>query len=810
MGYLADMRHAGRALLRRPGFTALAVVTMAMGIGAATGIFSLAEAMLLRPLPLPESDRLVRLFSTNPTRGPGWSSVSYPDYVDLATRPGLFQGASYYRPVDRDVSGGREPERVRAIEVGGEFFQTLGTQAHVGRLFSASDHDPASDATVVLSQRFWALHFGADSTILGRTIRLDGVPYTAIGVVPAPSAWPATADLWTPLQWAGAPPAWVAARSNHSLQVIARLLPDIDVASATAQVRAMSQAIYSGSGIDTRDEGTEALVVPLHSSDMGEDGGLVFATLGTAVALVLLIACLNASGLILARSWSRARELSLRAALGASRGRLIVALLSESLILALLGGALGVGLAHVALQKALAMAAPTLSGLSEVRLNATVLGAALAVSILAAVLTGLLPAIRATRASVSHSFKEGSSQSGQGRERTRLRQTLIVTELAVSLALLTCAGLVLRGFERQMSADPGFEASNLLSFTVRLPAARYAEDALVNAFFTDAVSRLEARPGIRAASATSWLPLGGGGTSLFRSFVRDGGIDTEGAEVGALWIEVDPEFFETLGVQPLRGRAFTESDGADAPPVAIVNERFAGRMAPDDGLVGTAIRSIFDEDLARTVVGILPDIQFNGVSRALSQPVVLVPRTQSPRSEMAFLVRTGSSVAEAVPQVREVLGEIDSDVAIDGLQTLRDAHAADLAGLRFLTTLFAAFGTLALVLSVSGVYGLVSYSVSQRTREFGVRIAIGATTGTVRGEVLRESATLAGLGVALGLVFAYAGARVLAAAMDGIAVLEPSTFVGVVALLVVAVLAASWLPARRATRVDPVVAMRSE
>ena len=809
-GLGADWRHAVRGLLRRPGFAALAVATLGVGIGAATAVFSLAEAMVLRPLPLPDESRLVRIFSSNPSRGMSSFSVSWPDYVDLTERSGLFESSSIYMERDQDISGGGEPERVRTIWTHERYFQTLGSRFILGRAFGADDHASGATPSAVLSERFWVGRYGADSTIVGETVRLDGEPHTVVGVVADGQAWPRNAALWTPLRWGGTPPEWADRRSNHTWQVVGRLVGGTSVDAASSRVREMARAIYSAEGVEERDTGTEAYLMSLRASASGESAGPIFATLGTAVFLVLLIACMNASGLLLTRAWARARELSVRSALGAGRRRLIAVMLTESLVLALLGGGVGVALGYWAMSAGFRAAPAEIQAGSDIRINGMVVSVALAISLLAALVSGLVPALRVTGTSLSESLKDGGAGAGLGRSSTRLRQGLIVGEIALSLALLVGAGLTVRGFQRQIASDPGFEADRIVSFSIRLPGTRYPDDSSVDDFYQRAVEQLERHPGILSATATSNLPLGASGTSLYRSFIFDGAVPPpEGVEYGALWVEVDPSWFATLGVAPSEGRAFTDADDLGAPPVAVVNRRMARLMSPEQSIVGRDIRSYWDENLPRTVVGVIEDVQFNGVSRANRQAVVLVPRAQTPRLEMAFMVRTAGDPSEMMSVVRQIIGDLEGDVALDALQSLRDAHAADLGGIRFLTGLFAAFGALALVLAVSGVYGLVAYSVSLRTREVGVRMAMGASRRVVRTSVLFESGRLAALGLVLGLGLAYAAGRVLSAGLDGVAVMEVSTYVGVAALLVAAVIAA-YIPARRATRVDPVQALRSE
>jgi len=810
-GWVADLKQSIRALLRNPGFTALTVSTLAVGIGSAAGVFSLVETMLLRQLPMEGADRLVRLYSTNPSRGAGRFSVSFPDYADFTARSDLFSGSTLYMAGSRDLSGGGEPERVRIVTVHTQFFQTLASGFVVGRGLSDDDHAVDAERTVVLAEPFWARRFGSDSTVVGRTIRLDGVQHTVVGVVRDGESWPADAQAWIPLLWGNSAPEYADSRSNHTWQVVARLQPDIDARHASEQVRALSARIYSGPEIHEREVGMEAIVLPLNSSDSGGESAGIFGVMGTAVFLVLLIACLNASGLLLTRSWGRARELSLRAALGAGRVRLGAILLGESLILALVGGALGLGLAHVGLRQAvrsLPVGGPDLTGLE---VNATVAWAAVGISVVAALLAGLIPAVRASRVSVSESLKEGATHASQGRSGSLLRKGLVVTELALSLALLMGAGLTVRGFQQQIESDPGFDASDMLTFTVRLPAARYGDASLIDAYYREAVDALERHPSVVSATSTSRLPLGAGGFGLFRSFIFDGATaPPEGAEFGAAWVEVDAGYFQTLGVEPLEGRTFASDDRAGGPLVAIVNQRLARQMSPDETIVGRRILSFYDEKAARTVVGVIPDLQFDGLSRDQREALVLVPSAQAPRTAMAFMVRVSDSRAAVAGELRAIMAELDPDVALNAMQSLREAHGADLAGVRFLTILFATFGAVAFVLAVSGVYGLVSYSVSQRTQEIGIRMAMGASATAVRAGVLREGVVLAVVGLSAGSLIAYGFSRVLAAVFFGLMELDPVFFAGVVLALGCAVVVASWVPAVVATRVDPVEALRSE
>jgi predicted permease len=806
---IGDFAFTFRALARRPAFLLLSVATLAVGIGSATTVFSVTEAVLLRDPPLPEADRLAGVYSTNPAIGMDAFSVSYPDFVDWTGRDDLFSDASIYALFERDLSGEGDPERLLVARVHRRFFETLGTSAAMGRLLGDEEQDPAAERTIVLSHDLWVRRFGADPDVIGRTLRLDAEPHTVIGVAAEGQSWPSGTDLWLPLQYGSDPPESVARRSNHRWQVVARLQPGVDVGVASTQVRAMARSWYAANEAGN-ERTTEATVVPLRATGPAGEAAVGLAIVGAAVFLVLLIACLNQANLLLVNAWARARELSLRSALGAGRARLVTLLLGESLILALAGVALGLGLAWLGLRGIEAMAPQGGARDLDARINGLVLSAALGTAVLASLLAGLVPALRASRTSVAAALGEGGAATGVGRSGARLRRSLVVLEMTLSVVLLTGAGITIRTFQTHIDTDAGLDASGVLIFNVRLPGARYPDDAARQQYYDGAVERLEGVPGVRVASATSSLPLGASRYNLYRVFLLEGAPEPPaGPDYGALWIEVDPRYFETLRIGPVRGRAFTEDDGPGSPPVIIVNESMARRMSPDEEIVGRSIRSWRDEDLLREVVGVVPDFQLNALS-GWDQPAVLVPRAQGEYVALSFMVRSAGDPAGIVRGVRSVMQDLDPDVALQGMRTLAEAHHEGLAAIRTVTMIFGVFGALALALAVSGVYGLVATSVAQRTREIGIRMALGGTPMGVGGHILAESARLATIGVLGGLVLALGLARVLSGAIVGISWLDPRTIAGVTLLLAGAVLAATLVPALRATRVDPVRALKTE
>lgn len=488
-GIMRDLGHTVRMLLRRPAFSLLSVLTLAVGIGAATAVFSLSEALLLRPLPLPQSEQLVSVYSANPTRGMDRYNVSYPDYEDWTSRSDLFASSAVYQDAEGDLSGDEEPVRLAGASVGPGFFETLRSKTVIGRTLEDEDHDPRGEPTVVLSEGVWRRLFGGDPSLVGRTVNLAGRARTVVGVIAGGQGFPVAADFWAPTKFGGTPPEWVRRRSNHMWNVVARLQPGIRVADASGQVGQVARRWY-GANATGSEEGTTGIVVPLRSTITGDSAPLILGLMGLAVLLVLLIACMNQSNLLLTHTFGRARELSLRAALGAGGGRMMALVMGESVILALAGGTLGVALAALALGPLMRLAPAAIPPELSVRMDWTVLAGALAITLTASVLAGLVPAWRSARSSVADTLKEGALQTSQGRGGRRLRRVMVVVQLALSTVLLVASGLAIRTFRSQLAADAGFDASDLLEFTVRLPGARYPTPPERTRFFEEATRRL--------------------------------------------------------------------------------------------------------------------------------------------------------------------------------------------------------------------------------------------------------------------------------------------------------------------------------
>jgi predicted permease len=583
----------------------------------------------------------------------------------------------------------------------------------------------------------------------------------------------------------------------------------MDASVAAGQLRTMARTWYTANETG-REQGVEATVVRLRSLVSGDGALPGLIIMGTAVLLVLLIACINQANILLVNAWIRTRELSLRSALGAGRGRLVTLLMGESVILAVLGGALGLGLAWLGLRGLGTMVPQGGAGDIEPRLNGLVLSATLLLSLGASVIAGGVPALRASRTSVAQTLNEGGAATGAGRSAARLRRSLVVAEVTLSVVLLSGAALAIRTFQAQLDTETGLEPETLLVFDVRLPRARYPDRAAAGQFFDEAMLRLEAIPGVTTASAGSALPLGASRSNLHRVFLLEGAPEPPaGPDFGALWIEVDPDYLQALGIEPLRGRGFSSDDTRESTPVIMVNEAMARRMSPEEEVLGRRIRSWRDEDRLREIVAVVPDIQLRGMAGG-DQPAVYVPRAQGEFTNLSLLVRTEGDPMASLPAVRAAMAEVDGDLALQGLRTLHEAHREDLAGVRTITVLFGVFGGLALTLALSGVYGVVALSVAQRNREIGIRMALGGTSRGILSGILWEGARLALVGAVLGFALSAVLSRVLSSRIVGLPGMDPGTVVGLAGLLGGAVLLASSVPALRATRVDPVRALKAD
>ena len=805
---LQDLRYAVRTLRRARGFAAIAILTLGLGIGGTTAIYSVVDRVLLRPLPFPEAERLVVPRSLNLTTGDDWS-ITYADFADWRDA-GVFEHVAVYSTNEMDVAGGADPTRVSVTSVSEQYFGALGVAARLGRLLQPADHAIDADQTVVISSQLWRSHFGGDPSVIGRTVRMNGIVRTIVGVLPEGREWPMGGDAWAPLRIANPTAPDLTRRDNFVYQGIARLAPGQTLESTRARLAAMAKVIEAENPVTRKD--VSITVVTAAEELLGETLPRILWLLLGAIAFVLLIGCVNIANLMIARASVRQRELAVRTALGASRGRLVRQILTESALLSLCGGVLGALLAVWAVRGLVAVAPANVPRIEEVQLSFGALGIALGLSVACAFLFGLIPALQASATKPGQALGEGSQRLAGGRGAGRGRAALVVVELALALILLAGAGLVTHSLIRLQNTDVGFETSRLMTVSVALPTApgtRYQPRAARRDFYVRALDRLSNMPGVESASMSSALPLGGGGLYLGRAFLAEGWAEPPAStEVRGSWNVIAPRFFETLDLPILRGRDFTAQDDSAATPVMIINESFAKAMFPGENPVGKRVQSWRDERVLREVVGVVADVRYFGPDDA-NHALAYVPHAQDSWGRMRFVLRTTADPSTVIASARREIAALDPDIALALVSTMDDVRRNALAAPRFTTWLLGGFAGMALLLVAMGLYGVLSYSIAQRTREIGIRMALGAHAGNVLGMVVREAVLLVALGIVLGGAGALALSRVMETLLYEVSAKDPGTLAAVVALLGIVGAAAAWLPARRATRVDPLIALRS-
>ena len=807
-----DLTFALRGLRRNPGVTLIAILALALGIGANTALFSVVNAVLLRPLPFPDADRLVRVYETNRLKGWDRNSVAPANFLDWQRDNDVFEGIAAFVWRGFALTGEGEAERLVGNEVSTEFFQVLGAPPALGRDFTAADLT-AGQRVAVLSHALWSRRFAADPQVVGRVLTINSEPVTVIGVAPATMTYPTDPDLWTlarrgaPSDTAGpaaADPATL--RSQHFMAVIARLKDGVSIDGARAGMEPVTRALETRYPDSNQEAGVN--LVPLRDDLVGDLRPALLMLLA-AVGLVLLIACANVAGLSLARATARQRELALRAALGARRPRLVRLLITESILLALLGGGAGLVIAAWGLDLLVAIAPFDLSGTHAVRLDGGVLLFTLAASIGSGLLFGILPALQASGADLIRSLQPGARAGTAGPHGLRLRHLLVVVEVGLTMVLLVGAGLVLQSFLRLRAADPGFDPAGVLTARVWLPPLDYPEPHHREAFYNRVLERLSATPGISAAGVTSSLPLGGSYNSL--SFSIEGRVrppDTQDPD--AAYHSVSPGYVEAMGMQLRLGRGFTEKDGAAAPGVVLINEAMQRRFFPDEDPIGRRITfGVSDAPVWLTIVGVVGGAIGSSLG-APPAPAIYVPMAQEPWSNAAIVLRTAGTTDVPVTLLGQVVRAVDPRIPVSRPRTMDEVLSGAADDRRFTMLLLALFALSALVLSMVGVYGVTGFAVLQRTHEIGVRMAVGALRRDILTMVLRQGLGVACAGIVLGTGAALGLTRLIGSLLYGIGAADPWTFVLVAALLLAAAFLACLVPARRATGVDPIEALRSE
>jgi putative ABC transport system permease protein len=802
-----DFRFAVRQLTKAPGFALVAGLTLALGIGATTSIFSIVHAVVLRPLPFPEPDRLMVVgedFQGQP------SDVSIGNFVDWRTHAKSFSSLAAMQDFSFNLSDDDQPERVVGGRVTHTWFSTLGIAPLHGRVFTAAEDVPGNDRVVILSHKLWTRRYAADPGIVGRTVRLNSVPFTVIGVMPATFDVTADAeDLWTPVAFT---PEQLATHDNHYLAVIGRLAPGVSQAQASAEMRtlyAQMLKLYPGDA-----QVNPGVIEPFHEQMIGDYRQRLLVLLG-AVVLVLLIACGNVANLLLARGGVRAREMALRAAIGAGRGRIVRQLLTETLVLTAVGGSVGVALAWLAVPLLVAYSPEGVPRLEQSRVDGFVLAFAIGATLFTALAAGFVPAIRAASTDLRGTLNEGGRTGTGGRD--RVRNLLVATEVALAIVLLVGAGLLVRSALHLQRVDPGFDPRGLLTARLTLPAARYAEPERVARSFEDVVSALAETQGVELAAAATAVPLtpGGNGNGL----LPEGKAVDENNFVNARLSIVTFDYFRTLRMALVRGRLFAADDRRGAPRVAVVNEAAARALFPGQDPLGKRFACCDGSPASpgwRTIIGVVKDMRSRGPSQE-PRPEFFLPIAQAPDQAWTWIQRTMTLVARSrtgdaaalTNAVREAVHRVDPTVPVYQVRSMEQRLQASVAQARFNTLLMLMLGSIGLVLAAIGVYGVIAYFVTQRQQEIGIRIALGAKGADVVRLIVRQGMQPVVLGMALGLAGAYAASRLLAAYVHGVTTTDPLTFVAVIALLTLVALAATAMPARRAVRVDPTRVLNS-
>jgi putative ABC transport system permease protein len=798
---IKDIRYGFRSLLKRPGFTLVALVALALGIGANTAIFSLVNAVVLRPLPYPDPDELVWVFG-NIRNGGNRASVAPLDFLDFRSQNTTFEqfAASFTMPLSLNLTGSGEPERLSASGVTGNYFETFGVVPALGRGFSLENEKTGQDLVTVLSHAFWQKRFAGDASIINKTINLDGKACQVIGVMSPEVTLPQAADLWVPINFDVSPD--MKQRKAHFLRPVGRLKQGVSLAQAQADTdliagRLEQQFPDSNTGWNLR-------LVSLREQLVGGSKPMLFVLFG-AVGFVLLIACANVANLLLVRAAARQKEIALRTALGASRWRIVRQMITESLLLAIVGGALGALIAVWGVQLLVSLSEGNIPRTANVRIDATVLGFTLLVSLLTGLLFGLAPAFRTMNVNLIDSLKDGVRGGGEGTLHNRTRSVLVVFESAVAVMLLIGAGLLVRSLIALQQVDPGFDANNVLTLRVDLQRSKYNTPEKTANFFQELETRIANLPGVEAAGLITELPLSGQPNDM--PFTVEGRPAVAANEAfGADFRRVNQNYFNALRIPLLRGRNFTEQEVRQRDKVVVVSQALVNAVFPEEEALGKRIITVMSNE-PYEIVGIVGDIRHRSLERQPDATMYLPTRALG---GMTLVIRTPANPLGLVAGVRNEVQSMDPDQPIAVVRTMNDWVESSVAGPRYRTTLLGLFAALAMVLAVTGIYGVMSYSVAQRTHEIGVRMALGARRVDVMKLVVRQGMILSLAGVILGLGGAFALTRVMSTLLFGVTAKDPITFGVVAALLTAVAFIACFVPARRATKVNPLVALRYE
>jgi putative ABC transport system permease protein len=800
---LRDVSFSSRVLLKNYAFTIVVVLTLALGIGANTAIFSFANGILLRPLPYPQSDRLATIQETALKKGIDVMSVSYPNFLDWREQNTVFEDiATYFRTNRFALSGAGEPQEVRGCRISRGLFEVLRVAPQLGRTFTAEEDAPDTDGVVILGYDLWQRNFGGDTGILGRTIVLSSRPRTVVGVMPQGFKFPDVAELWVPL----ALTTKTFTRTDHGLLAVARLKDGATIPAAQAEMNNIALRIEQQNPVSN--EGLGVKISSLHENLSGDYREALLVLLGV-VGCVLLVACVNVANLMLARATARQKEFALRAALGAGRWRIMRQLLVESVLLATVGGAVGFLLSLWALHLLLATIPIRLPFWMDFGVDLRVLGFTAAITLLTAFVFGGIPALQTSRVDLNDTLKEGGR--GGGGIRARSRSLLVVTEIALSLVLLVGAGLMIQSFLRLKQVNIGLDTKNLLTITINLPRAKYREPEQRATFIKQLVERVRTLPGIEAASATGTLPLTG--NNWGRSLTVEGfPLLSVGQAPSIQHTVVMPGYFRTMGIALLSGRDFTDADMKDSPDVTIIDDRLAHEYWPNQSPLGKRVRFGPPENNEpwHTIVGVVSAIRHERVQEEDSEKSVYLPHQKFPISGMSLVARTSSDPKESVAAIRREVGQLDPELPLSDVLTMDEVVAESIWQPRLYATLFTVFAGGALILALIGIYGVMAFLVQTRTHEIGIRMALGATARDVFKLIVGRGMKLTVIGVVVGVGGAIALTRLMHGLLFNTSATDPLTFILISMLLSLAAFLACYIPARRAARVDPLVALRYE
>jgi putative ABC transport system permease protein len=800
-----DIKYGIRVLLKNPGVTFVAVLALALGIGANTAIFSVVNAVLLRPLPYDKPEQLMVVLSVNAKRGLTQQSFSFLNFADYRSQNNSFEALTAYTSASAALAEGQSPEQVQGVSATADVFKVLGTKALLGRTFTPEEERPGGAPVTIISYGLWQRHFGSDPNVVGRQIKLAGRDKTIIGVLPAEFKFQFVNDppeFWVPMD----PDNEMNKQRGASyIQLLGRLKPGVTAQQAETELKSIAARLEQQYQEDNA--GRSVQLVSAHEQMVGELRPTLLVLLG-AVAFVLLIACANVANLLLARAAGRGREIAIRTALGAGRLRIIRQLLTESVLLSTLGGSLGLLLAIWGIDLLGSLVPANIPRFGETRLDLPVLAFTLGASLLTGLIFGLAPALSASKLDLNEALKEGGRSASEGRARHRMRSLLIISEVALSLVLLVGAGLLIKSFLHLRSTNPGFNPDRVLTATLSLPSIKYKEDEQIVRFTEQAIARTAQIPGVEAVGTIMPLPFSGNNISI--SFHVDGQpLPAPGEEPVSGARIISPDYLRAMGIPLIKGRAFTEQDKADAPNVILINETLARKYFPNEDPIGKRL-NLGLNDIKGEIIGVVGDVRSSNLTKEAG-PEFYVPYQKVAFGEASLVVRTSSGdPASIAPAMRSAIQELDKDQPLYEVRTMNSLVADSIARQRFSMMLIALFAVLALLLAAVGIFGVMSFLVTQRTHEIGIRMALGAQTFDVLKMIVGQGMTLTLVGIAIGLVAAFALTRVMSGLLYGVSATDPLTFIAVSAVLAAVALLACYIPARRATRVDPMVALRYE